>query len=115
MHVGRNHERRRQRPIDAILYLETFCINGCKKISLYYGSIQRTSHAILFVDDGTIIIINKSASCEFEIGRVLKHRWIQRRVAPIEEFRGSGSDAALLCSMLMSFVQNMAVCVHYGT
>ena len=62
-------------------------MNGCKKVSVYYEFIQRTSHAILFVDEGTI----KSASTNFEIARVLEHRCIQRRVTSIEGFRGSGS------------------------
>jgi hypothetical protein len=85
-------------------------MNGCKKVSVYYGFIQRTGHAILFVDEGTISI-NKSASSNFDIARVLEHRWIQRRV---EGFRGSGSDVALLCSSSSCCVQNtiMAVCVH---
>ena len=99
MHVGRNHERRRQRPIDAIS--GDLCINGCKTVSVYYGFIQHTSHAIiLFVDDGTIII-NKSASSKIEIARVLEHRWIQRRVVSIEGF----CDSSL--AVLMLFVSKI--------
>ena len=76
MHVEQSHERRRPRPIDAIS--GGLCINGSKKVSVYYGFIQRTGHANLFVDDG--VIINKRASINFEIARVLEHRWIQRRM-----------------------------------
>ena len=75
-----------------------------KKVSVYYGFIQPTGLAILFVDEGTII--NKSASTNFEIARVLEHCWIQRRVTSIEGFRGSDSDVALLCSCLS--------CPRYG-
>jgi hypothetical protein len=86
-------------------YLETFCINGCKKVLVYYRFIQRTGHAILFVDEGTII--KKSASSDFDIARALEHRWIQRRVTSIEGFRGSGSDVA--CNaVLMSKIRRFA-------
>ena len=64
-------------------------MNGCKKVSVYYEFIQPTSHAILFVDEGTI----KSASTNFEIARVLQHHCIKRRVTSIEGFRGSGSPS----------------------
>ena len=77
MHVGRNHGQRRPKPIDAVS--GDLRINGCKKVSAYYGFIQRTGHAILFADEGTIIIIIKSASGNFEIAGVLEHRWIQKR------------------------------------
>ena len=48
---------------------------------------------------GTIIMImNEDAFTNFDIVRVLGHRWIQRRVTSIEGFRGRGSDVTLLCS-----------------
>ena len=67
------------------------CINGCKKVSVYYRFIQRTGHAIMFVDT---IIISKRASCNLDIVSVLEHRWIQRKVTSNGGFRGSGFDVA---------------------
>ena len=98
VHVGQNRGRRRPRPIDAIS--GDLCINGRKivTVSVYYGFIQRTGHDILFVDNSTIIIINKSASSKLEIARVLEHRWIQRRVTSIEGFRGKWFFCSWLCS-----------------
>ena len=92
MHVRRNHGQLHPKPIDAIsgdLY-----INGCKKVSFYYGFIQRTGHPILLADG------SKSASIDFEIASVLEHRWIQRRVTSIEGFRGSGSNHSWVWSIL---------------
>ena len=77
MHAGQSHGRRRPRPIDAIS--GDLCINGCKKVSIYYGFIQRTGHAIQFVD-------GESASTNFDIASVLEHRWIRRRSRQLKDF-----------------------------
>ena len=91
MHAGRSHGQRHPRPIDAIS--GDLCIDKCKEVSVlsyYFRFIQRTGHAIVFVDDG------KSASINLDIASVLEHRWIQRKITTIDSqgFCVSNSDVA---------------------